>query len=553
MDQQNSNPLDTNDPLYLGLDLSTQQLKGILINSSGNIVKESNIGFDATFPHYHTTNGRHVHGDRVTAPVHMWLEALDHLMHEILLSGLGPRIHGISGAAQQHGSVYWNHWGIEQLANLDTNKSLKDQLVFAVADSPIWEDASTKEECRELEHVAGSAARLAEITGSVGFERFTGAQIAKIKKTPAWTNVSRVSLVSSFLASLLIGKIAPVDVSDASGTNLFDAQQETWSQGLCDSISSDLINMLGPRVCMADERVGTLSTYFVEKYGLHGCPIWAFSGDNPSAFAGFESIHRPGPSLAVLSLGTSDTVLFPLSAYPYVSKSALEHPDGHVMRHPTDRSRFIAMLCYKNGSLVREWVRDTYAHDNGSWAEFNRMAMEPLAPKAFGFYYPSMEIQPKAKGIHRFVQAADGKLISPTSGTRYTAVQEFNQTSDPRAILESQLMSMCVDYRHKSADPLPVVAVTGGASDNAVVRQAIADILGVRVCAVYMPSAECGVAPAMPAYGAAIRALSAAEGRSVDACVLRDVAVPRELVHKRYADALADFEFLRRHVSLQHV
>ncbi|KAJ2453355.1 hypothetical protein EV183_002310 [Coemansia sp. RSA 2336] len=221
--------MDSNEPLFLGLDLSTQQLKGVLINCHKQVVDEITVSLVDEFPEFATTSGRYVDGDVVTAPVLMWVAAVDTLMARLAASGLAQRIRGISGAAQQHGSVYWCQQGIETLQHLDPKLSLKEQLehnAFAVLNSPIWEDSSTSKQCRELEQHAGGAWMLARITGSTAFERFTGPQIAKLKETQpdAWSNVSRISLVSSFITSLLIGNVAPVDCSDATGTNIYDIQ-----------------------------------------------------------------------------------------------------------------------------------------------------------------------------------------------------------------------------------------------------------------------------------------------------------------------------------------
>ena len=43
-------------------------------------------------------------------------------------------------------------------------------------DSPVWMDSSTTAECRKLEEAVGGAQRLADITGSRAYERFTGNQ-----------------------------------------------------------------------------------------------------------------------------------------------------------------------------------------------------------------------------------------------------------------------------------------------------------------------------------------------------------------------------------------
>lgn len=60
-------------------------------------------------------------------------------------------------------------------------------------------DSSTTNECRILEAIAGDPKKLAEITGSRAYERFSGPQIAKIARTrpEAYSN-TEVYLVKKF-------------------------------------------------------------------------------------------------------------------------------------------------------------------------------------------------------------------------------------------------------------------------------------------------------------------------------------------------------------------
>jgi xylulokinase len=62
------------------------------------------------------------------------------------------------------------------------SRTLEDQLqgAFSVKQSPIWQDASTTSQCRNLENLVGGPQGLADLTGSKGYERFTGNQIAKV-------------------------------------------------------------------------------------------------------------------------------------------------------------------------------------------------------------------------------------------------------------------------------------------------------------------------------------------------------------------------------------
>ncbi len=78
--------------------------------------------------------------------------------------------------------------------------------------------------------------------------------------------------------------------------------------------------------------------------------------------------------------------------------------EGHLFGNPVDPDSYMAMLCYKNGSLTRERIRDSAA--GGSWDAFNA-ALKGGAPGnggAVGFYFDAPEITPNVPtaGHHRF-------------------------------------------------------------------------------------------------------------------------------------------------------
>jgi len=90
-------------PLFLGLDLSTQQLKAIIIAEDTSVAHESAVNFTKDLPQHRTTHGV-IHGPgpgEVTSPVAMWVHALDLLMERVRVSGVDiSRIVAISGAGQ---------------------------------------------------------------------------------------------------------------------------------------------------------------------------------------------------------------------------------------------------------------------------------------------------------------------------------------------------------------------------------------------------------------------------------------------------------------------
>jgi xylulokinase len=475
--------------LYLGLDSSTQGIKASLISSKslGTIIHHRTVNYDRDLPHYKTTGGMHVDGAQVKSPVLMWLEALDMLLQHLVddqnqgTSTSGQPYHmsnvvAISGSGQQHGSVYWSNGASENLSSLDPNVSLAIQLGFSFAtlECPIWADSSTGAQCAALELAMGGPAKVAAATGSRAYERFTGNQIAKIyqeEKETVYDKCEHISLVSSFMCSLFIGKYAPVDTSDGSGTNLnqlLSEQGTTWcDEALQACGGKTLRDKLGAAMVPAHTYVGNVSNYFVYRYGFSAsCEIIAWSGDNPCSLAGL-GLQQVG-DIAV-SMGTSDTMFT-------MMEKATPGNDGHVLRNPVDPNSFMGMLCFKNGSLAREDMAKELC--GGDWVKFGEMLKQtpPGNDGNLGFYYPSSEITPTTGshgGIQRF--GPDGKSLDTSFS---------NPAHDVRAVLEGKFLAM----RHfgegigMDTSTARRIIATGGASNNVAILQVLSDVFG---CPVY--------------------------------------------------------------------
>ncbi|KAG6821209.1 hypothetical protein H0H93_004030 [Arthromyces matolae] len=463
-------------PLFLGLDLSTQQLKAIIIDEDSTVVHESAVHFDNDLSSYGVTNGA-IHGPgegEVTSPVAMWLDAIDLLFQRIKAAGVEvAAISAISGAGQQHGSVYWSRSAESLLSSLDPSKSLVSQLspAFSLPNAPIWQDSSTTKECQELENAVGGAQALADLSGSRAYERFTGNQIAKIRRLnpDAYEATSAISLVSSFIPSVFIGRIVPVDISDASGMNLMDVITNRWSDLLLEACGGpELRSKLGPEPVVGGTVLGKVCNYFVEKYGLNPeCIVAPFTGDNPASV-----IALSAPGDAVLSLGTSTTFLLSI---PGADTPPKRFTTSHLLSHPADFDGKIAMLCYKNGALAREQVRNHYAERD--WDRFNELVESTPAGNNgnIGLYFPLPEIiPPGVVGQHAF--HVEGGVPKP--------VDELPVNVHPRAILESQFLSIrsrIADILPGNSHPLKRLVATGGSSANQTIRQIAADIFGMKV------------------------------------------------------------------------
>ncbi len=128
------------------------------------------------------------------------------------------------------------------------------------------------------------------------------------------------------------------------------------------------------------------------------------------------------------------------------------------------------MLCYKNGALAREQVRDKHA--DGSWDRFNELVEENPAGNNghLGFYFPLHEIiPPNVIGNFFFSTHLIKTEVKPPA-----ALDAIPPNAHPRAILESQFMSIKSRLAHMlppHAPHLHRLVVTGGSSANQSIRQ----------------------------------------------------------------------------------
>ncbi|XP_060068180.1 xylulose kinase-like [Ylistrum balloti] len=464
---------DSGSGVYLGFDFSTQQIKVIAVNDDSKVLHEAAVKFDTDLPEFKTQGGAHIHDDKatVTAPTLMWVKALDLLMDQVKASGFDfSKVVAISGAGQQHGSVYWKTGAQNTLQKLNPAETLHKQLQdsFSVADSPIWMDSSTTQQCRQLETSVGGPMRLAEITGARGFERYTGNQIMKISQMQAvaYAETERISLVSSFAASLFYGDYAPIDYSDGSGMNLLDIVKKSWSPECLKACGENLTTKLGEPVS-SNTVVGKVSQYFVDRYGFSpACQVVAFTGDNPASLAGLA----PREGDAIVSLGTSDTVFLWLKE----QKAGLE---GHIFVNPIDSNDYMALVCFKNGSLTRERIQQESA--SGSWDTFSSyLTTTPMGNNGnIGIYFDATEIQPLAMGTSRFNK--DGEKV-----------ESFPPEIEVRAVLESQFLArrMYAELRGMRVGPQTRVIATGGASSNMAILQVLSDVFNAPVYVTDVPN-----------------------------------------------------------------
>ena len=320
------------------------------------------------------------------------------------------------------------------------------------------------------------------------------------KSPKSYESTQRISLVSSFLASIFLGRIAPIDISDVCGMNMWDIKAGRWHDELLktaagDFGAEDLKRKLGDVWTDGGCNYGTISKYFINRYGFSkGCAIIPFTGDNPATMLALPL----RASDAIVSLGTSTTFLMSTSEYS-------PDPSYHLMNHPTTNGLYMFMLCYKNGSLAREMARDklnaVMDAEGFTWNAFNNCASQsrPLlydpsrsGKMKMGLYFPRPEIVPNVSAsIWRFAyEPAKGTLEQINVDEDEDAYKIWGgPQTDVRTTIESQFLSLrlrsknVVKQQQTSNEaklpPQPRrVYVVGGGSLNPAITEICGQVLG---------------------------------------------------------------------------
>jgi xylulokinase len=471
-------------------------LVGIVVDSQLKLIHEAKVDFDADLSKYGIEKGVLTNPDEgeVFAPPAMWLDAINLVLDRLTEEGLDfGRVMGLAGAGMQHGTVFWTKDAETLMVNLDAGKTLSDQLesAFAHPMSPNWQDSSTQKQCDAFDAELGSPEKLAEVTGSCAHHRFSGPQIMRYRnKYPEhYEDTARISLVSSFLASVFLGKVAPIDIGDVTGMNLWDIHNANWNDQLLALAAGgkDKVEELKTKLGDVPEDggggFGMVSNYFATRYGFNpDCVVVPSTGDNPATILALPL----RASDAIVSLGTSTTFLMSTPEYK-------PDPSYHFMNHPCTKGLYMFMLCYKNGGLAREKIRDqlSSSKDSKSWDIFNDIALKTTVlsqhndsdPMRLGLFFPIPETVPNLPaGQWRSLYNASTNDLKDTPN-------DFIE-DDARNIVESQMLSLRLRSQNlvqpgkdpKTGDELPAqprrVYLVGGGSANPAIAEICAEVLG---------------------------------------------------------------------------
>ena len=257
--------------MYIGLDLGTSGLKGVLIDDSQRVLAEASAPL---------TVRRLFEGWSEQDPA-QWISAAETVLGQ--LATHGPiRAIGLSG--HMHGATV-----------LDASNQVLRPCM-------LWNDTRSHLEAAQMD--ANPAFRA--ISGNIVFPGFTAPKVEWLRShEPAlWSRIAMILLPKDYLRLWLTGDHIS-EMSDSAGTAWFDTGRRDWSDDLLSTCNLTRAQM--PKLIEGSSASGTLRPELAARLGLPpGVIVAGGGGDNAAAGVGV-GVVRAGE--AFVSLGTSG-VLF---------------------------------------------------------------------------------------------------------------------------------------------------------------------------------------------------------------------------------------------------
>ncbi|MEB0040748.1 MULTISPECIES: xylulokinase [unclassified Pseudomonas] len=298
-----------NNPVSLGIDLGTSELKAVLLDEGGIVLGHASAKLTISRPHPGRSEQR---------PEDWWqacLSALDQLRQDQPQAYARIACIGLSG--QMHGAVLLG----------DDNR--------VVSPAILWDDSRATGQAEQL---ARDYPEFAEITGSLPMAGLTAPKLLWLKhhEPQVFNEIDCVLSPKDYLRLRLSGERV-TDVSDAAGTLWLDVVKRDWFEPIVRATGLELRQL--PRLVEGRAASTVLNTSAAQRLGLPvGVVIAGGGGDNPVSAVGIGAIHAGD---AFITLGTSAAIV-----------AITDHMAGHPAHAVHSFCHAIPQRWYTMGALL---------------------------------------------------------------------------------------------------------------------------------------------------------------------------------------------------------
>ncbi len=444
----------------LGLDVGTTGTKTLLIDESGKVFARALAEYPLLSPRPNWSE---------QDPAHWWQATVATIRQVMAAAGVsGSEVSGVGLSGQMHGSVFLN---------------AGDQVIRPAI---LWNDQRTAAQCEWITETVGQETVVAETCNPV----LTGFQAPKIiwlrdNEPENYEQVRKVLLPKDYVRLLLTGEYA-TEVSDASGTALFNVPERRWSELILQR--TGIPREWLPEVYESPEVSGYISAAAAAATGLReGTPVVGGGGDQAAGGVGNGIVDT---GVVSSTLGTSG-VVFAYLDQPLMDPLLRTHTFCHAV---PGKWHVMGVMLSAGGSL--RWLRDALCQTEKDLAA--ETGRDPY------------EYMTEAAGS---VRSSEGLIFLPyltgerspypnpnAKGVFFGLTMRHTKPHLIRAVLEGVAMGMRDQFEIMKAMGVEFrqVRASGGGARSRLWRQIQADVTGEAHCTINVDEG--------PAFGVALLA-----------------------------------------------
>jgi xylulokinase len=415
---------------WLGIDIGTGGSRALLVDGSGNVIAAYTVAHEE------------IHMEHALwaeqRPENWWDAAAEAVRGVLARAGVtGEAVRGVGLSGQMHGLV------------------VLDAASEVIRPSLIWCDQRSQAQVDYVNAKVGKAKVLECIANPV----LTGFTLPKLlwvrDNEPAlYERVRKVLLPKDYVRFRLTGEFA-TEVSDASGTALFDVVNRRWSFELADLLGID--RSVLPDCFESSEVSGTISREAALLTGLsEGTPVVGGGGDQAASAVG-NGIVSPG--IVSCTLGTSGVVFAHMEEVAY-------DPQGrvHTFCHAV-RGKWHVMGVTQGAGLSLQWFRNQLAPG----ADYDDLMAEAATAPA------------GSQGLYwlPYLMGERTPHLDPMARGGWMGLTARHKRADLiRALIEGVSYSQgdCLEIVEQLGVPVESVRASGGGAKSPFWRQVLADV-----------------------------------------------------------------------------
>jgi xylulokinase len=426
----------------MGIDVGTTGTRAVIVRPDGYVVGA------ATADHQPMRMPKPNWAEQ--DPEDWWQATINAVRKALEVAGLGGAdISAVGLSGQMHGVV------------------LMDKARSVLRPALIWCDQRSQEQCDFITRTVG-AERLIQWVSNPALTGFSAPKMLWVRDNEPriFERVAHFLLPKDFVRYRLTGQFA-TDVSDASGTLLFDVTHRRWSGAMLKALDFD--PEILPRAYESPEITGEITREVAVLTGLAaGTPVVGGAGDQAASAVG-NGIVAPG--LTSATLGTSGVI------FAYTDAPKLDpHGRIHTFCHAVP-GKWHVMGVTQGAGLSLRWFRDNFGASEMWYAQHADVDPYELIIKE------AEKIPPGSGGLlwlPYLMGERTPHLDSQARGMWFGITAAHTRQHIIRSILEGIAFSLrdSLEIFKDLEIPVEQIRASGGGSRSFTWREIQADIYG---------------------------------------------------------------------------